>query len=292
MLHAGVDEPPAVVITGASTGIGAATAEHMARNGWLVFAGVRSEEDADRIREANEELSIEPVMLDVTSPESIQKAVELVGNRVGENGLKGLVNNAGIGKRFGPVETMSIEHQKEVFDVNYFGVLRASQGFLPLLRKGGKGGRVINMGSLSGKLAFPMFGPYTASKHALEALSDCLRLELSVAGIQVALVEAGPIKTPIWEKALGTFDGVEKDMPEVQRAQYTPMMKAVKTLAQGSQENGVTTDKVVDVIQDALTSEKPRARYPVGDKIALQLFAKKMLPDRIFDIFIKRMIST
>lgn len=291
VVHARGNDAPAVVITGASTGLGAATSERMARNGWLVFAGVRSQEDADRIRKANGDLSIEPVILDVTSQDSIKEAVEVVENSVGEKGIKGLVNNAGIGKYFGPVEIMPIEQQQAVFDVNYFGVIRASKGFLGLLRQGGEGGRVVNIGSMSGRFPFPMFGPYTASKHALEAMSDCLRWELGECGIQVALVEAGPVKTPIWEKALGNLDDIIADIPEELKTQYKPMMNGIRSLAEESQRKGVEPDVVVDVIQHALTSKTPRARYIVGNNTALYLFIKKIVPDRILDKVIRR-IST
>src|SRR3990172_8450526 len=183
-----------VVITGASTGIGEACALRLDKLGWRVFARVRKEADAERLKnEGSERLT--PAFIDVTDEGSIMKAEETVRAVVGEAGLAGLGDNAGVGIH-GPLEFLPIEDLRRQLEVNTIGQIAVTQAFLPLIRKGR--GRIVNIGSIGGKMATPFLGPYAASKFAMEALTDSLRQELRPWDIHVAIVEPGSIATPIW----------------------------------------------------------------------------------------------
>ena len=183
----------AVVVTGASSGIGAAAAELLAREGFLTYAGVRSPEDGAKIAALHE--NIRPLRLDVTDRDSIASAAEVVTKSGAP--LHGLVSNAGIAVG-GPLEFLPVDELRRQFEVNVFGGIAVSQAFLPQLRA--SRGRIVFVGSVSGRIAVPYLGPYAASKFALRALSDALRAELAPAGVFVALVEPGSVKTPIWKK--------------------------------------------------------------------------------------------
>src|SRR5688500_3137446 len=183
----------AVVITGASTGIGHACALDLDSHGCHVFAGVRREEDAERLR--SERAFIEPVRIDVTDADSIASARDRVGEAVGAAGLAGLVNNAGIAVP-GPLEHLPIDELRRQLEVNLVGQVAVTQAFIPMLRT--SRGRIVNIGSIGGRVALPMLGPYAASKHAIEGVSDSLRRELPPWGIEVSVVRPGPIATEIW----------------------------------------------------------------------------------------------
>ena len=186
----------AVVITGASTGIGAACALTLDSLGYRVFAGIRNPADGETLqRQAGPRLM--PIRLDVTDPASIAGASHTVTAMIGDHGLAGLINNAGIGVA-GPIEALPLTDWRRQFEVNLFGLIATTQTFLPLIRKGR--GRIINMGSIAGRASMPFMAPYAASKHALVAVTDALRIELQPWGIRVALIEPGAIATPIWER--------------------------------------------------------------------------------------------
>jgi NAD(P)-dependent dehydrogenase (short-subunit alcohol dehydrogenase family) len=187
----------AVVITGASTGIGAACALHLDRIGFRVFAGVRRRQDGERLRSVSSPDLI-PLQLDVTDRNSLRDAQQRVAEEIGESRLVGLINNAGIAVA-SPLEAVPIEDLRRQLEVNVVGQVAVTQVFLPLLRAGQ--GRIINMGSIAGRATMPLMGPYSASKYALEAITDALRLELQPWGIHVAIIEPGAIATPIWEKS-------------------------------------------------------------------------------------------
>src|SRR5215475_8847089 len=189
---------PAVVITGASTGIGAACARFLADRGFQVFAGVRNRQAGEALT-TGRTARLTPIYLDVTEERSIQEAAELITRRVGDVGLAGLVNNAGIAIG-SPLEVIPIDLLRRQFEVNVFGQIAVTQAFLPLLRKGH--GRIVNMGSIAGRATIPLMGPYSASKFALEALTNALRLELQPWGIPVSVIEPGATATPIWEKSI------------------------------------------------------------------------------------------
>src|SRR4051794_35262517 len=183
----------AVVVTGASTGIGEATARELRRRGFDVFAAVRTEEDAERARSEG----LRSVLLDVTDPESIKSAAAEVESALGGARLAGVVNNAGVAIS-GPIEFVSPDELTRQLDINVVGQVRVTQAFLRLLREGR--GRLVNISSIGGRMALPLVGPYNASKFALEAVSDSLRRELRGQGIDVVVIEPGAIKTPIWQK--------------------------------------------------------------------------------------------
>jgi NAD(P)-dependent dehydrogenase (short-subunit alcohol dehydrogenase family) len=270
---------PSLLITGASTGIGLDSALRMARRGWQVFACVRREEDAARLREIGLP-GLEPLLLDVTSVESIARARAEVEARLGENGLDGLVNNAGVAL-IGPVEFLNLDDLRQLFEVNVHGVVAVTQAFLPLLRRAR--GRIVNMSSISGRISSPFTGPYAASKFALEALNDAMRLELAPFGISVSAIEPGMIATPIWEKGERAVAAQRQAHPPEAEALYGGMMAAFERLIRPAIRRAGPVGLVSDAVEDALTSAKPRTRYVVGRDARIRLFLRRLLSDRLMD---------
>lgn len=249
---------PAFAVTGASSGIGEACALRLAELGYRVFAGVRSDEAADRLRAQAPDL-LTPLRLDVSDAESVRAASELVAAATAGAGLDGLVNNAGIAVA-APIEFLPLDALREQLEINVVGQVAVTQALLPLLRTAR--GRIVNMGSIAGRVALPFVGPYTASKFALEALTDSLRVELRPWGIHVAIVEPGVIATPIWQRSLAAFDGMLKRMPPQVVELYGPAMAVVRSRV--SRLPGASTEGVVRAVVHALTARRPRARYLVG----------------------------
>ena len=275
---------PAVVITGASTGIGAACALDLDRRGFRVVAGVRSHGDADRLRQqASERLS--PVDLDVTGPEAIRSAAEHVAAEVGEAGLAGLVNNAGI-LVAAPLELVSLDRLRRQLEVNVIGVVAVTQAFLPLLRRAR--GRIVNLGSISGKVVAPYLGPYAASKFALEALTDGLRVELGKWGISVSIIEPDSVATPIWNKLQTAAEGQDADLPAETRQLYEQELLAMRKAAYVFDKTAMPVDRVVRAVRHALCAKRPKTRCPVGFRTRLAFWAARHLPDRLRDWFIVR----
>ena len=268
-----------VVITGASTGIGEACALRLDKEGARVFAGVRNEDDGKALRAKSSD-RLTPVLVDVTDADTIASARQTIVDSVGDHGLAGVVNNAGV-YFGGPLEFISLEGIRDEFEVNFFGAIAVTQAFLPLLRKGG--GRIVNMSSVSGLVAFPFLGPYASSKFALEALSDCWRVELRPWGIHVALVEPGEIDTPIWEKGSETLRKVRSDLPQEAHDLYGPLFG----LAEKSGRRGIPAERVAEVVEHALFARRPKIRYLVGsDAKFVSLFSK--LPAPLRDRLISR----
>ncbi|MDH5315648.1 MAG: SDR family oxidoreductase, partial [Gemmatimonadota bacterium] len=243
-----------VVITGASTGIGEACALSLDRRGWQVFAAVRREEDGRRLQARASE-RLRPVLLDVTDGPGIAAAVREVASAVGPGGVQGLVNNAGIAVG-GPLEFISLEQFRWQFEVNVFGLLQVTQLFLPLIRTGH--GRIVNIGSIAGRVASPMVGPYCASKHAVEALTDALRLELAPWNLHVSVVEPGVVATPIWDKGVREMDAELARMPAQGLERYDLLIRAFRRLLGGASQRGVMPDAVARRVEHALTSRRPR----------------------------------
>lgn len=268
----------AVVITGASTGIGKATAVELARRGFEVFAGVRRDADAQALREAA--AGITPIMLDVTDAASIAAARATVEAALGERGLAGLVNNAGVGIG-GPLEFVSIDDLRRQFEINVIGQVAVTQAFLPALRRAR--GRIVNMGSISGRLATPFVAPYSASKHAMEAFTDALRIELRPWGIGVSIVEPGAIDTPIWDKARGMTNDIERDLTPEGRELYGEVITAMRGFLEAQAKSGIPPERVARAVAHALTSRFPRTRYLVGADARLQAVAATVVPDRLLD---------
>ncbi len=273
-----------VLITGASTGIGRATALHLDAREWRVFAGVRKEEDAQSLRvEASGRLM--PLMLDVTEPEQIAAAAERVGTETVDTGLHGLVNNAGIAVP-GPLETLPIEDFQRQIEVNLTAQVAVTQAMLPAIRRAP--GRVVFVTSIGGLMAFPMFGAYHAAKFGLEAVGDVFRQELKPWGIEVAVVEPGSIATPIWERGQAEADSFLASATEEQKRLYGEAMETYREVARKTGERGIAPEKVARRIEHALGARRPRTRYKVGADAHGQALAKKLLPDRLLDWLIAR----
>ena len=265
-----------VLITGASTGIGAACALALDQRGYRVFAGVRRAVDGEALQE-HASAQFTPLLLDVTDATSIAEAARLLRDQAGGGALAGLVNNAGIAVA-GPLEFVSPERLRQQFEVNVVGVLAITQALLPLLRRGP--GRIVNVSSVSGRLASPFVGPYCASKFALEALSDSLRVELSPWRIPVSVVEPGVINTPIWQKSLAANASVLDEMPAESRALYGREVAAMQQFARSAK--GLAPEAVARVVVRALKAARPKTRYVVGIDAQVGVLLSR-LPDRLRD---------
>lgn len=269
----------AVVITGASTGIGAACALHLDRLGFAVFAGVRKSEDGVALQKTGSDRLV-PLEIDVTDMSTIQKSKAVVAQATGEKGLYGLINNAGIAI-VGPLEAVPISDLRQQLEVNVIGQVAVTQAFLPLVRQAR--GRIINMGSIAGRAATPLMGPYSASKYALEAITDALRLEVQQWGIHVAIVEPGAITTPIWNKSAIEAAEREAAIDSELRTLYKPVVAAVRKVVGEASKRAISPDAVAKVVEDALTAPTPKTRYLVGTDAKLRALMVKLLPDRISD---------
>jgi len=278
-----------VVITGTSTGIGRSAALLLDREGWRVFAGVRRDEDGESLRKESLDRII-PIRLDVTNSLSIETSARRVEEAVGDSGLDGLVNNAGIGFG-GPIEFTNLDQMRAGFEVNVFGPIAVSQAFLPLLRRGAKDARVVNVSSGAGKVATPMIGPYCSSKFALEAISDAMRVELRGSGIKVVVIEPGFIDTPMQGKA-------QKQVPEEaaalgdagQRYYGAAYEKLLGTFVRFG-KHATSPETVARQIQRGLTAPRPRTRYTAGpDAKALNVMTR-VLPDRAKDAIFGRLLG-
>ena len=270
----------AVLVTGASTGIGEATARRLKRAGWNVFAAARKDEDLERLRGEG----FTPVRLDVTDPDTIAAARD----ELDERGLHGLVNNAGIGIS-GPIEFVPLDELRHQLEVNLVGQVAVTQAFLPNIREAK--GRIVNVSSIGGRMALPMAGPYAASKHALEAVSDSLRRELRPWGLSVSIIEPGAVVTPIWDKARATADDVEAQMGERAQARYGKLAQTMRAEIEKIPERGVEPDEVAKAIEHALTSPRPKVRYVVGRDARMRLRVKALVGDRRFDALIARTLD-
>jgi NAD(P)-dependent dehydrogenase (short-subunit alcohol dehydrogenase family) len=274
-----------VLVTGASTGIGRATALRLDRSGWRVFAGVRKPEDAESLR-GEASLQLAPVTLDVTVPEQIAAAAELVGRETGGS-LDGLVNNAGVAIP-GPLETVPLEDFRRQIEVNLTAYVAVSQAMLPLIRKAE--GRLVFLSSIGGRIAFPFGGPYHASKFATEAIGDVFRQELRPWGIKVAIVEPGSIDTPIWERGQRNGEEIEAKSPRTNLL-YGAALEKFKKVIEDTAERGIPPEKVATAISHALSSPRPRSRYLVGLDAKLQARLKPLIPTRLFDRIVARQLD-
>jgi NAD(P)-dependent dehydrogenase (short-subunit alcohol dehydrogenase family) len=268
-----------VVITGASTGIGAACAIHLDQLGFRVFAGVRKPEDGLTLQK-NRSDRLMPIELDVTDTSTIQKSHALVSELTGTDGLYGLINNAGIAV-VGPMEAVPIPDLRQQLEVNVIGQVAVTQIFLPLIRQAR--GRIINMGSIAGLSAMPLMGPYSASKFALEAITDALRLEVQQWGIHVSIIEPGAIATPIWNKSAVEAAEREAAIEDELRFLYKPIVAAVRKMVGEASKRAVPSDTVAKAVEAALTASIPKTRYLVGTDAKLRALMTKLLPDRASD---------
>lgn len=271
-----------ILVTGASTGIGEACALRLDRGGHRVFAGVRRQVDADRLKEQGSE-RLTPVFLDVTDSVQVQAVAKDIASEAGS--LAGLVNNAGIGKG-GPIEYLPIEDWRYQLEVNVIGQIGVTQAMLPLIRTGK--GRIVFIGSIGGKASSQLTGPYSASKFAIEAIGESLRHELRPWGMSVSVIEPGAIKTPIWEKASGEADRVEGELPEEAREKYAKHLAAFRQAMAMQTRRGIPPERVARAVEHALFSSRPRTRYPVGPDAKIQSAMVRFLPDRTREAIVRR----
>lgn len=271
----------AVLVTGAGSGIGLATALLLKARGFAVYAGARKEEDLARL----EALGLLPLPLDVTRPEDLEEA-----KRALPEGLFGLVANAGIAPA-GPLELVPPEVVEEGLRVNVLGTLRTVQAFLPHLRRGR--GRIVLMGSVSGLVALPLMGPYAASKFALEALADALRVELAPFGVKVVLVEPGSVATPIWERSLRWAEGYLLPPPPGTEGVYGAYLEAARRMAERNAQRGLPPKRVAEAVLEALTHPRPKARYLVAHPArAREVRLLRLLPTSLRDALILRVLRS
>ena len=274
-----VTKKKVVVITGASSGIGRSSVAHMVQSGWQVFATVRKTPDGDHLR-SDFGTSLTPVIMDVTDRASVKAAAEQVACLLQKSGLDGLVNVAGVG-RVRPVEYMTQDDLREMFDINVLGQIAVTQEFLPLLRIAR--GRIVNISSIGAHIAIPFGSLINATKSAFGIFSDTLRLELHPFGIHVSVVEPGAIKTPAVEKTLGDIESVIRSLPAKGAAQYADMLRNFALRAYEREMNGSSPDVVAQAIHHALASQRPRTRYRVGKHATLLATLAAFLPDRLLD---------
>lgn len=269
----------AVLITGCSSGIGRATAERLAGRGWRVYASARKVESIDDL----EGRGCRVVPLDVSDEDSMKAAVAVVEEAEGAVGV--LVNNAGYGLH-GAMETTPLEAARAQFEVNFFGAARLTQMVLPAMRRQ-KWGRVVNVSSMGGKLTLPGGAFYHASKHALEAFSDALRYEVRPLGIDVVVIEPGLIKTRFGDTAVDTVVDATGEGP------YDSFNRILGAKIHGAYGGALSRfasspHKVAKVIERAISSRRPRTRYPVTAGARALLAARALLPDRAFDGMLRR----
>ncbi len=276
-------ERGAVLISGASTGIGRACAEHLDSCGFIVFAGVRKQSDADSVRGAGSG-RIQPLMLDVTESESIAAAMRTV-DEAAPAGLAGLVNNAGVSVG-GPLEFVGIDEWRRGLEINLVGQVAVTQAALPALRKAR--GRIVNMTSIGGRVTSPFLGPYNASKYALEAVTDALRLELRQFGIEVAAVEPGAVVTPIWEKGRASAERAAATMPAEAMQLYGAGFAAISKFISQAERSGVPPREVARAVEHALTATRPKTRYVIGRDAKMRLALTRLLPTRVMDRMVVR----
>lgn len=276
----------AVVVTGVSTGIGEATARYLASRGFKVYGSVRKPDDGTRLKQEIGD-NFEPLVFDVVDEAAVREAAAKVRAELGRETLFGLVNNAGISVP-DPSLTVPVERWRQQLEVNVIGPVIVMQAFAPLLgtdlAQRGNPGRIVNISSVAGKRAFPFQGPYAASKHGLEAISETLRRELMLYGIDVIIIGPGPIKTAIWAK------GAKADFSAYEGTPYLAPLKKLREIMMAGGMSGLPPEDVAALIHHALTASNPRPRYTITPgKFKRWLLSK--LPLRVFDRMIARQIG-
>jgi NAD(P)-dependent dehydrogenase (short-subunit alcohol dehydrogenase family) len=266
-----------VLVTGASRGIGKAIAEHLAEQGWDVIAGVRRPEDEAVLGATR---GVTPVRLDVTDAEQVAALDEVLPQRV-----DAVVNNAGV-VIGGPLEAVPIDELRRQFDVNVIGQIAVTQALLPRLRQ--SRGRVVFVSSVNGQIATPMLGPYCASKFALEASADALRMELRPWGIRVSIVQPAQTATDMWDTAEQSADDMEAAMTSGQRVLYAKHVGGFRKMIPTSRKLAVPAGKVAEVVEAALTDRRPRARYTPGMGPRLQMAVVNALPTVVADVLLRK----
>ncbi len=274
-----VKERSAVVVTGASSGIGRACALELDGAGYRVFATVRKEQDAAALRQAASEY-LTPVLMDVTDDASIAAAASTVAQAVGEAGLAGLVNNAGVGTP-GPMEFIAADDLRRQFEINVFGQVRVTQAFLPLIRQAR--GRIINIGSVGGKITMPFGGALCASKYAVEAINDALRMELYPWGIHVILIAPASISTPAVDRVISDGEAAIRRFPPEGHRLYEQTFRNFMKITVAREKAGSPPEVVAQTVLKALTAATPKTRYPVGANAKALTLMARFMPARRLD---------
>lgn len=269
----------AIFITGTTTGIGLATAKRFDALGWRVFAGALPGEDTSALQQgASERLTIIPI--DITKHDQIVAAEQRIRRSLGDGGLDGLHNNAGI-PLGAPMEIVPMIEMRRVLEVNLLGHIAVTQAFLPLIRK--NKGRIVNTISILGRVTTAFGGPYCISKHGMEAFTDALRQELAPWGIHVAGIEPGTIGTPIWAKTIENTQDMIDELPPGTLALYGERIKNFREMTNVQARNSSPPEMVAACVEHAMTAARPKTRYLVGKNARILAFARWLLPDRTFD---------
>lgn len=271
------------VVTGASTGMGAATARELARNGFHVLAGVRRDVDADALRGEG----IEPQMLDITVDSQVAAIADRVAHDPPGRPLRALINNAGIAVN-APVEALPIDEWRRLFEVNLFGHVAMIQALMPSLLH--SSGTVVNISSVGGKVALPTYPAYAGSKFALEALSDSLRREVRDFGVKVVVVEPGAVKTEMAQRGVATADRLKAGMTSDQLERYGDLIAAMSNLALSFDADGVPAERAAKVIANAATAPRPRTRYTIGRDAAILVRLSRVVSDRFLDRVVRMVL--
>ncbi len=267
-------------MTGAGRGIGRTIALQLARGGWTVHAGVRKLDDGERLAAEAPAGTIKPVVVDVTDEAAVKKLPDAVGGS-----LDALVNNAGISGG-APLEAVPLDDVRQQFEINVIGLISVTQAVLPLLRA--SNGRLVLIGSVSGRVAAPMLGPYSASKYAVEALADTFRRELVPWGIKVALIEPGSIDTDMWRNADKTATETEAKLSAEHRSLYADQLAGTRKLIARIQKQTAPPEKVADAVEHALTAARPKTRYLVGRDARVQATLGMLAPDKGLDFIMAK----
>jgi NAD(P)-dependent dehydrogenase (short-subunit alcohol dehydrogenase family) len=265
-----------VLISGASTGIGAATARELARRGYHVLAGVRRDADADALRGTR----LEPVNLDITDPAQIEAVAQRIAADPARRPLRAVINNAGIAIN-APVELLSMDEWRRQFEVNFFGHVAVTKAVLPALHA--SSGRVVNISSVGGRVALPTYGAYAGAKFAMEAMSDALRRELAPHGVQVVVVEPGGVRTEMTGHGIERMNDTIAAMAPDERGRYGGLLQAIISQATAFTRSGQPAEAAGRVVADAATVRRPRIRYTIGRDAAMLTRLSRLLPDRVLD---------
>ena len=283
-----------ILITGASTGMGRATAELLDKKGYYVFAAVRKEKDAESLRKTCSEKVI-PILMDITDKAQIQAGFTKIQQICGENGLFALVNNAGINVS-SPIEFITDEQIKQIFDVNFYGLLHVSQIFIPLLRQYSIknpdfGSRILNLGSIGGYLATPIISLYNATKFAVLALSESLVLELAPSNIEVCYIAPGSVKTAIWEKSYDDADKTVQNLPKEGHELYGKVIDGVLKFSKKTENAGISSEKAAEKIVATIETRKPKFRILIGNDANLFFWFNRLMPPRLKFKFLRKQLG-
>ena len=269
-----------VVVTGVSTGIGWGTTKVLVSKGFRVFGSVRKQADADRLhREFGD--GFVPLIMDITDADAVHQAAQQVGSMIGDRNLVGLVNNAGIVVS-GPLLYLKPSEYRRQLEVNMVSPLVVIQAFAPLLgtdkKRQGPAGRIVNITSSVAKIAIPLLGAYSASKFGLEGMSDALRRELMLFGIEVVIIEPGTVNTAMYDK------GEKEDLSEFKQTEYWEAVQNFqKFIVTEARTHGLSPERLGEAVHVALATEKPKARYAVIPQRLKNWILPRLLPARVLD---------